>query len=217
MLYFRSINRFILISLALLGLSVSSVNAAVMSADYRVSGDGSITIDTVSGYEWLDLTLSTGRSFNDVSNEFGAGGDFEGWRYASPSEVGDFFSSAGGAGTYTGAQGTNVEWITRLMSLWGITGQTSDTNFSDAINTDPIFNQDRSLSRLQDLVPDDGVDLAYLQFQGWPNTEVAPTVGSALVRVSTVPVPQVPVPAAIWLFGTALIGFVGMSRRRKVA
>jgi hypothetical protein len=27
----------------------------------------------------------------------------------------------------------------------------------------------------------------------------------------------VPVPAAIWLFGTALIGFVGMSRRRKVA
>ena len=27
----------------------------------------------------------------------------------------------------------------------------------------------------------------------------------------------VPVPAAVWLFGTALIGFVGMSRRRKVA
>ena len=30
-------------------------------------------------------------------------------------------------------------------------------------------------------------------------------------------VPAVPVPAAVWLFGTALIGFVGMSRRRKVA
>jgi len=27
----------------------------------------------------------------------------------------------------------------------------------------------------------------------------------------------IPVPAAVWLFGTALIGFVGMSRRRKVA
>jgi hypothetical protein len=27
----------------------------------------------------------------------------------------------------------------------------------------------------------------------------------------------VPVPAAVWLFGTALIGFVGISRRRKVA
>ena len=30
-------------------------------------------------------------------------------------------------------------------------------------------------------------------------------------------IPAVPVPAAVWLFGTALIGFVGMSRRRKVA
>jgi hypothetical protein len=30
-------------------------------------------------------------------------------------------------------------------------------------------------------------------------------------------VSAVPVPAAVWLFGTALIGFVGMSRRRKVA
>jgi type VI secretion system secreted protein VgrG len=30
-------------------------------------------------------------------------------------------------------------------------------------------------------------------------------------------VPNVPVPAAIWLFGTALVGFIGISRRRKVA
>jgi hypothetical protein len=31
------------------------------------------------------------------------------------------------------------------------------------------------------------------------------------------PPSAVPVPAAVWLFGTALIGFFGMSRRRKVA
>ena len=29
--------------------------------------------------------------------------------------------------------------------------------------------------------------------------------------------PAVPVPAAFWLFGTALVGFVGISRRRKIA
>ena len=35
--------------------------------------------------------------------------------------------------------------------------------------------------------------------------------------VSPVPGPSpVPVPAAVWLFGTALIGFIGMSRRTKV-
>ena len=27
----------------------------------------------------------------------------------------------------------------------------------------------------------------------------------------------VPVPAAVWLFGSALIGFIGFSRRRKIA
>lgn len=30
-------------------------------------------------------------------------------------------------------------------------------------------------------------------------------------------VSPVPVPAAVWLFGTALIGFVGMSRRTKIS
>lgn len=32
----------------------------------------------------------------------------------------------------------------------------------------------------------------------------------------TAPLSPVPVPAAFWLFGTALIGFIGMSRRTKV-
>lgn len=34
---------------------------------------------------------------------------------------------------------------------------------------------------------------------------------------SAPPVNPVPIPAAGWLFGTALMGFIGMSRRRKVA
>jgi len=41
--------------------------------------------------------------------------------------------------------------------------------------------------------------------------------GSFQAIVGDVPnVPEVPVPAAAWLFGTTLLGFVGMSRRRKV-
>jgi hypothetical protein len=43
----------------------------------------------------------------------------------------------------------------------------------------------------------------------------ADTIGVDNVALSTIN--PVPVPAAVWLFGTALIGFVGMSRRRKVA
>ncbi len=35
--------------------------------------------------------------------------------------------------------------------------------------------------------------------------------------VSAVPVSAVPVPAAVWLFGTALIGLIGFGKRRKAA
>ena len=47
------------------------------------------------------------------------------------------------------------------------------------------------------VIPDEGVLLA----------------GSNIVSA----VSPVPVPAAVWLFGTALVGFIGLSRRRKVA
>jgi hypothetical protein len=47
------------------------------------------------------------------------------------------------------------------------------------------------------------------------------TVGADIDAVGAIssapPVPQVPVPAAVWLFGSALIGFVGFSRRRKIS
>ena len=42
-----------------------------------------------------------------------------------------------------------------------------------------------------------------------------PTAHPGTFAVATLS--PVPVPAAVWLFGTALIGFVGMSRRRKIA
>lgn len=48
-------------------------------------------------------------------------------------------------------------------------------------------------------------DLSSIDFLG---VDPASKVGTANTLV--------PIPAAIWLFGTALIGFVGMSRRRKV-
>ena len=45
------------------------------------------------------------------------------------------------------------------------------------------------------------------------------TVGLKVQRLSFSPAPMsaVPVPAAIWLFGTALLGFVGFGKRRKAA
>ncbi len=57
------------------------------------SADGfNITRDTSTGLEWLDLDVTVGRSFDDMtgvdgSDEFGPGGNFEGFRYARRKEL----------------------------------------------------------------------------------------------------------------------------------
>lgn len=61
----------------------SFANASVISVGDSVFGSDSVTRDTESGLEWLDVTLSVNRSYNEVSTQFGVGGDYEGWRYAS--------------------------------------------------------------------------------------------------------------------------------------
>ena len=65
----------------------TSVNSAVISMDRLTEGDGLITHDTVSGLDWLDLTETNNISRDYVLSQLGAGGEFEGFRYASSAEV----------------------------------------------------------------------------------------------------------------------------------
>jgi len=45
------------------------------------------TTDTATGLDWLDVTASSGDSIDFVSSQFGAGGVFAGWRYATAAEL----------------------------------------------------------------------------------------------------------------------------------
>ena len=60
---------------------------------------------------------------------------------------------------------------------------------------------------------------ATLQFLSLTNTlpNIVPGWGPALDNISVLAANPIPVPAAAWLFGTALIGLVGFSKRRKSA
>jgi hypothetical protein len=209
MLYLHSFNRFILISLALLGLSVSSVNAAVVSADDAIFGAGSVTRDTISGLDWLDLTLSTNRSYTDVSGQFGVGGDFEGWGYATTSDVADLYTSAGGTGPYNGSPGSDIVWIADLLVLWGITSSSALYQLSYAITSTVLSEPLHYMTYLYDDSSPSGDDFALTEsftiFVGGSSFDK----GSALIRTSVVPVP-----AAVWLFGTALIGLAGFGKRK---
>jgi hypothetical protein len=57
------------------------------STTYAASSDfidhGTYTTDSLSGFDWLDLTISAGQTYDYVSTQFGSGGEYEGWRYAT--------------------------------------------------------------------------------------------------------------------------------------
>ena len=69
--------------------------APVGTASAILLDEGIITRDTSNGLEWLDLTQSQNRSYNDVKTQFGAGGDFDGFRYATAAEVDVLWSRVG--------------------------------------------------------------------------------------------------------------------------
>ncbi len=83
----------------LLAFGLCSVTEAVadpiLSVDDAVFGIDSITRDPNSGLDWLDLTFTAGRSFNDINSQLGLGGEFEGFHHASGADVFTLFTNAG--------------------------------------------------------------------------------------------------------------------------
>ena len=184
----------------------SSANAALID-------NGDITTDTISGFEWLDVTLTAGKSYDYVSSQFGAGGQFEGWRYASSAELSGFFDSAGGSGEYIGYDPSHHSIVPDIMNMWGtLTVYSANTTTIAMLADSPAdgLHYYASIYEFYSYVNrDDYINL----FEGsWDDTRTNTGISSALVRASVVPVP-----AAVWLFGSGLIGLIGVARRRAHA
>ncbi len=63
--------------------------------DWINPSDNLVTLDRISGLEWLDLSATANRSYDDVVANLGVGGDFEGWQLASPAQVYALLKHAG--------------------------------------------------------------------------------------------------------------------------
>lgn len=63
-----------------------SANAELMEANLKENNDGLVTLDTNTGLEWLDITLTMGMSVNQVLND----DRFSGWRVATKEESDNF-------------------------------------------------------------------------------------------------------------------------------
>lgn len=211
-------------SVALLFLSLSlPANAALISVDWQAAGDSLMVRDTNTQLEWLNLTQTTGLSYAEVSSQFGAGGGFEGLRYATNAEVlalfGDYFGISLAAGMSREVP-AYLDPGVRLASETlgdGVSGGTDDISGPNA--------NYRLVGFTGDLMTD-GSRFALGAVTRWSDTDYYTLkdpleffdiyagdfswTGSYLVRTVATPLP-----AAAWLLGAGLMALCGVAKRRQ--
>jgi hypothetical protein len=198
---------------ALLLLLVSAqVSAAVISVDDSVFGIDSVTQDSESGLDWLDVVLSVSRSFHDVSSQFGTGGDYQGWRYATGLEFVTLFDNILGnnAVLYLNSVKATGSLIDPYVQMLGPTRDPQ--GFYGEI--EGFIDYPTSVGRIRGAHALDSqrwqggsTDATYSSSY---SSSVHPYRGSWLVRETT----AVPAPSIIALFALGLVG-IGIARRKR--
>ncbi len=192
-----------------------------------VTGTGNVTIDPVRDLAWLDITLTTGLSYDDVLPELEKGGQFEGYRVARSGEVGTLYEAAGISqpNYHTADQSPAISW---LQSCWGVTAANTSWHDPQSGNTYPPGDLSDVISSskwkyngtwlyeggiLHNELEPGAVDLVCAWMQDRPSSYKSLTTGIALVR----PASEVPEPNSLVLASLGLLGGCGMAcvRRRR--
>jgi hypothetical protein len=195
--------------ITVLALYSKSINADLIEVDLLTSNDAFITRDAGTGLDWLDVTLTLDHSVNEVLGGFGGYIDM-GFRYATTDEV---------MTLYTHAPIINFDvdipdnWpgAENLIRLMGATsGSPNDTEWSQGYAglNEPSTGSAYAPVIFSRLLASQGAGADIL---------VVPTafdvadgnIGSYLVRSTAVPIPP-----ALYLFGSGLLGLVGLARRK---
>jgi len=221
-------------------LLLSSINTHASIVDL-----GIITRDTGTGLDWLDVTETRGISYNQVIAQMGAGAAYEGWRYATASELDLLITNFG----YTRRSSCNygvthcdfnlsgdrivIENFIKTLgdtrdALLDEINHDFDTNAFGAAGVQGLLNEYlprptdltfttvaaiedfEYVDRITGLPTSDSYDRVKVHDFGISRTYGQGQIGSFLVMTS-----PVPVPAAVWLFGSGLIVLVGFSKRKR--
>jgi hypothetical protein len=191
--HFRSFNRFILIGLALLGLFVSSAQAALVTEIRGLDVDGTM----------YDVTFHPGSSFDEL---------WDNHRNNFYGELAFYDSAPQFWFNFDGA----IAAADAIMAFLGDTHWTipaipeHDSFFVPwgyCKCDGPHYVQDLRVRNIFDFHFD-------LRTDSWSNIDYQPNF-PGYPYASFQEVSAVPVPAAVWLFGTALIGLVGFSKRKS--
>jgi hypothetical protein len=223
----------ILLATACLSLTLvaGTAHASLISMNDAFYGAGSITRDVLTGFDWLDLTLSTNDSVNDILG--GAGGFLaHGFHLATIAQVESMFTSGGWDGvddSATAGSASHIAFVQQMQTLFGVTGDENGANtpfgqFNEGWALTSIANR---VTRPFNTLPAPGVTARVACTAAGFNTFTAPVndfascrmdydqrfdfIGAYLVRDPAQA--AVPEPATMMLLGSGL-AVAGFRRRR---
>lgn len=203
-----------LLAILVSGCIAPAVHASLESRDWQSAADGLLTLDTVTGLRWLDLSVTVTLPKDEVLAQLQPGGTYHGFRYATNAEVVQLWTNAGfDLSTQftlpaTPALHGGLEFMTGLLgdtmagnSLlgYGATGVTAEPWYGDAGISDVMGVQ---YIRPSDLFSGFGA----ADFVGAEHAVGDNEIGHYLVST--------PLPSAFWLFAWGLAGLGGVATRR---
>jgi hypothetical protein len=183
-------------------------HASLVSIDSTRWGAGSLTVDSLTGLQWLDLDLSTDISYNSMLTELGGGGFYAGYRYATASEVESLFISASVVDVNSGSA-ANVAPAQNLITLLGATQSFRGTE--EIFGITGSMTTTGAVSGMLDHSFNNGVAFYDVNAVSGPTYGLdysAGSIGNWLVQTS-----EVPIPSAFILFSSAL-ACLGMLKRK---
>jgi len=203
----------IIVALVML-MYIQSTIAAMIDQDWQTLGDANVMFDTVTNMRWLDLSITADMSNDTVVTNLGGGGLFEGWRLATQDEVLELWSNAG-------ITNTDRDWVTYqfaevndMVNRLGPTTMFEDGPFPIATHTIGMVEGGPSLLSTErwamelTYAPDGTSTRTSASYYTWDVSIADPHYSTYLVQV-------VPLPVSAWLFGSGLLGLIGIATKRK--